>query len=62
MLCSERSVTCGMISGVKKKQPAMQSGVLRAGLVEGKSVGDILLVFSDPSPPEAGARGQVERG
>ena len=43
MLCSERRVTCGEVSGVKRKQLATHSGVMRPGLVEGKFVKDILL-------------------
>ena len=43
MLCSERRVACGVISSVEKKQLATQHGVLRAGLVEGMFVKDILL-------------------
>ena len=43
LLHAERSVTCGKISGVKKQRLTMQQGMLRGGLVEGRSVEDILL-------------------
>ena len=39
----QRRVTCNVTSGAEKKQLTTQQGVLRAGLVEGKSVEDILL-------------------
>lgn len=43
LVCSERSVSGDEISGVRKQLLAMQPGVLREGLVEGRSVRDILL-------------------
>jgi transposase InsO family protein len=42
MLCTERQVEGGVISGMKRQQYYRQPGVLKTGMVEGKSVGDIL--------------------
>lgn len=43
MLCTERSVVSGVISGLKKQQFVAQSQILRSGVVEGRRVSDILL-------------------
>ena len=43
MLCTERQVERGVISGMKRQQGVSQPGVLKSGVVEGKYVGDILL-------------------
>ena len=43
MLCTERQVERGVISGMKRQQGVTQPGVLKSGVVEGKSVSDILL-------------------
>ena len=43
MLCTEREVNCGVISKMRKLPFATQPGTLKAGVVEGRSVGDILL-------------------
>ena len=55
-------MTCGMTSGVQKKYLATQSGVLRAGLVEGKSVGDILLDTGCSRTQRLVPEGELKKG
>ncbi len=42
MLCVERRVKCGEISDLKRQKLAAQPGVLKSGVVERRSVSDIL--------------------